>query len=321
MRTRLLKSVTMTVSCVLFLSSLALAGGPQVLPLAIEGRITRLDAVGKSMVVEGPGSERTGYGKAVVHTSEAAVFRSNSGSSPSSLTPIAASDLRLGETVRAYVSGPAIGDPAAGVRASRIVVLPQNPTSGDTVSDLTWLWGIVEKKDWSDPDVSANANEVVTTYRWTEGLLWGKRKFVAYIVKLKADVVPAFQAAGFKPLTNLRVAERWNRISDINGWGTDVNGEVHRAAKSDLDFTSDNLDSGFVGIKTFLNDPAEVLKESNAELYDSLYTRQQVVIFEWGFVMESTVVVSTNLSGATVGGGQDIKLFESYSRSGYQSLR
>ena len=49
----------------------------------------------------------------------------------------------------------------------------------------------------------------------------------------------------FKPLEKATLTVHVARVSDINGWGTEVNGEIHRVNEVKLEFTRAQLANAF----------------------------------------------------------------------------
>ncbi len=173
------------------------------------------------------------------------------------------------------------------------------------------LWGVVEVTN-GGKDIAKDAQGLVSAHAWSTGWFWWKRSFVTYMINASPDQAEAFKAAGFKPLTEVRVRLHWNRVSDINGWGTEVNGEVTRRAWQDLTFSGEALQKGFALLRAFEDDPLAVLKDYPE--HDFIMAQAGAPnAFERGFRVSSSIEFITGRPEA----GNESVLFSSSQRSGY----
>ena len=185
-------------------------------------------------------------------------------------------------------------------------------TSSALAQDLVYVYGTHKAKEV--PEVIKEASEFVCTYNFRKGFLC--KKFVTNILKVKKDQLATFEAAGFSELKNLRMHASWARVSNINGWGTDANGEIHRRANFKWDFKGDELAEAFTKAKEILGNPRESLENLSEEHFQHVFTRDTVAHFERGFLVKYSVSMST--SAATIGGGGTF-LLENGGRTGYYS--
>lgn len=174
------------------------------------------------------------------------------------------------------------------------------------------LWGIVEITDDGGAGIPAQAQEIIAVQQRSTGWLWWKRRFATYMVNVAPGDVDRFTAAGFSPIKELRIRLSWSRVSDINGWGTEVNGEVHRNAYMDLDFSGQDLAAAFKLLRDFEADPLAVLRRYPKE-ERWVRARGPVASFERGYIVASSINVQTG-SALTKDGKV---LFENGHSSGY----
>jgi hypothetical protein len=109
---------------------------------------------------------------------------------------------------------------------------------------------------------------------------------VTYVVNVEPGDIARFKDAGFSPIKELRVRLSWSRVSDINGWGTGVNGEVHRRVSKELVFSGKELGDSFQLLRDFERDPLSVLGRYPD---DAGYIYRSVSAFERGYVVSSGI--------------------------------
>ncbi len=158
--------------------------------------------------------------------------------------------------------------------------------------------------------------QVVTGYPWSKGFLFGKKTFKTYILTVPNESVDEFAATGlFKKLPEgTTISLVWSRVSDINGWGTEVNGEVHRRVNYNFDMKEAEFADGFKLVTGAISNYLEKLQEIDEEKYGYLMEKAPVTAFERGFV------VSFNLSvyfPDVTDGGKRVDLFSFSRTSGY----
>lgn len=211
--------------------------------------------------------------------------------------PSALSQLRAGGSAETVV--PAVGN--------AVEIATQNKSAQSAAPEgapLTTLWGTVEG------GLPGPAAETLSIRDWKKGVIH-RHHYKTYVVRVAPENTGAYTAAGFQPLTEITVALRWARVSDINGWGTEVNGEIHRAWEWKPTFSGAELDGAFLLLKKFMRDPIALLREAKGA--DHVLQRGEVVLFERGFVVDSSIGL---LTGHEWTGGETI-LYQAGSRSGY----
>lgn len=176
----------------------------------------------------------------------------------------------------------------------------------------TVIWGTIDAKN-TPKDVLAQigTGEVLTDYEWAKGILLNRKHFRTLIMKVAPNQLPEFQKIGFAELTEMRLSMNWARVSDINGWGTEVNGEIHRRTGFNLDLKKDEILDGIKRMRDMLKNPAAELKRVSATRHAEIYTGR-VNALERGFVVDFTVELShLNAKGTFE------RMFQQYQRSGY----
>jgi len=165
------------------------------------------------------------------------------------------------------------------------------------------------------PEVVKQAVEIVSAHQFTKGILF--RTYVTHILKIDDGALDGFEAAGFQPLLRLRAVATWSRISNINGWGTEVNGECHRRVTQTWDFEPTRFAEAFATVQRFVDGPRETLENLSAEHFEYVYTGKSVAMFERGFVVSSSIRLTTTTAQL---GEEPTELLANGGRSGYYSL-
>ena len=112
------------------------------------------------------------------------------------------------------------------------------------------------------------------------------KKFINILVKSPAADVPKYKALGFQEVDSPMVLTfGWARVSDINGWGTEVNGEIHRRADFTLDVQINEIAEVFKVIESYAKNNIETFRKNLPEKFASLMTAKSVAMFERGFVI------------------------------------
>lgn len=161
----------------------------------------------------------------------------------------------------------------------------------------------------------ADKATVFTSRAFSTGFL-GKHKFQTLIIGTDAGNRDAFIKTGlFKDLpadTTIRMT--WSRVSDINGWGTEVNGEVHRRVNYEVEMKAGEIADGLALVKRLVKNNLAELQEITQEKYNWLMANAGVVAFERGFVVDFSLRIEV-LSMAD--GGKWLRLYDFGARSGY----
>lgn len=156
------------------------------------------------------------------------------------------------------------------------------------------MYGSVAAKELPEgfPELLKDSR-VMTEYNWSKGFL-GTKKFKTYILYTPYSNRKALEQVGFNTLESVKMDLAWARVSDINGWGTDVNGEIHRKVNYTL------TGKGLSEIREFITSmreyelsPQSKLQELSEEKYGYLYAQAGVVPFERGFKVRFTSQMTT----------------------------
>jgi hypothetical protein len=126
---------------------------------------------------------------------------------------------------------------------------------------------------------------------------------------------------GFHPVSQASAAVSVRRVSDINGYGTGVNGEVHHSFNYSLQVNegrSPFLDPAG-GLSAFLNSPLATTEKILKEQYQALFAYESVAMFERGFVGKLQVTLEVKDLPAGLPLGQQSMSFEVYEDSPYIS--
>jgi len=122
---------------------------------------------------------------------------------------------------------------------------------------------------------------------------------------------------GFKRIPELKLKLEWARISDINGWGTEVNGEITRQAETKLLFAPKQLPVAFKLIKKFVRNWWTTSKNTTGLKTKFRYvsTRRRINDLERGFVVDFNLKVYIYEDDGT--NKPYKKVFDFYDRSEY----
>ena len=187
-------------------------------------------------------------------------------------------------------------------------------TSSALAQDFVYVYGTYRAKE--APEVIKEAAELVCSHKFRKGFFL--KKHVTFILKLEKDSLDTFKAAGFTQLKTIKMQATWARVSNINGWGTEANGEVHRRVNYKWEFTGEELAQAFTKVKGLLDGPRETLENLSQEHFLHIFTGDSVAMFERGFRVSYSVTLTT--SEATIG-GEATTLLQNGGRTGYYSLR
>ncbi|MBI4347637.1 MAG: hypothetical protein HY553_12340, partial [Elusimicrobia bacterium] len=132
---------------------------------------------------------------------------------------------------------------------------------------------------------------VVSVHKTSTGSLWWKKHFSTTLVNVAPSEVERFVSAGFTVARELQVRLRFKRVSDINGWGVEVNGEVHRSWVEDHTFTPEDMAQGLALIAEFGRDPIALLGRYPDGLKHVM--AGTAAAFERSFVVDSSIQIKT----------------------------
>jgi hypothetical protein len=121
----------------------------------------------------------------------------------------------------------------------------------------------------------------------------------------------------FKPLDKATLVVRVSRVSDINGWGTEVNGEVHRFKELKLEFTKAQLPHAFTMLQQLETAPLDTMASVWPTTMEEIQTDKEVSLFERGFVVavDAKLVTGNPFDAETM-----VTLYRTQKRSGYFAL-
>lgn len=275
----------------------------------VVGEIVEIEAnpshgYGRSILVQGvlPGSQDTAKLAAVIP--EGAAMATEDGAT------VDFESLKVGQRVRVEFES-AAPEPRVvvfNVRSLTVLAAPR-------AAEFVYMLGEVRKPGkWEDPDVSAEADEIVFLNQERRGILL--RKWTTYLVKVRPERVQKFAEAGFEAIKDFKLAYRWSRVSNINGWGTDVNGEVHRAWTEEGRFQGADVATGLATARSFLEDWQAGTRSRYPDAVDYVWTGQSVATFERGF----KVTFSMSLQVFSVKDSSYVTRLSWGRQSGYYSL-
>ena len=116
---------------------------------------------------------------------------------------------------------------------------------------------------------------------------------VAYVVRDEEQAAPLFDRVPFKPLDKATLVVRVMRVSDINGWGVEVNGEIHADNELRASFDAANLSEAFELLQRLELDPWQTIEETWPGALSKVASREQITLFERGFVVDLDAVLMT----------------------------
>ena len=138
----------------------------------------------------------------------------------------------------------------------------------------------------------------------------------AYVVHDHAKTKPVLDRVPFQSLDKATIIVRLARVSDINGWGVDVNGEVHRATTVQLEFPKTRLADAFTLLQKLETAPLEAIASvwptSLAEIQ-----AKPVGWYERGYVVD---VDAQLVTGNPFDKDTHVTLYRAQKRSGYFGL-
>jgi len=130
---------------------------------------------------------------------------------------------------------------------------------------------------------------VVSVYKTSTGF-FRRHHFATYLVRVTPGDVERYTSAGFSVIPEIQVKLRFSRVSNINGWGVEVNGEEHRIWTETLTFTGKEIGTGLKLIADFGTNPEAVLSTFPE---GEKYIRSADVMFERTYVVDSAISVRT----------------------------
>lgn len=155
---------------------------------------------------------------------------------------------------------------------------------------VSYLYGSFEQKNFSSSGPLFAGDRVLASYEWNKILV---KKYINILVKSPAEDVPKYKALGFLDVDSpLTLKFGWARVSDINGWGTEVNGEIHRRADFTLDVKAYEIAEVFKVIESYSKNNMETFRKNLPEKFASLMTEKSVAAFERGFMIDFNMTLS-----------------------------
>jgi len=116
---------------------------------------------------------------------------------------------------------------------------------------------------------------------------------VAYVVRDDAATQPLFARVPFRSLDKATLVVRVMRVSDINGWGVEVNGEIHADNELRASFDAANVSEAFELLQRLELDPWQTIEETWPGALSKVASREQITLFERGFVVDLDAVLMT----------------------------
>jgi hypothetical protein len=261
----------------------ALAGQAMPETTTVVGAITKIEAnpangFGSSILVEGVLQSSGDPVKTPLVVPASASLKRASGAA------LTFADLKLGQRVQVECEN-AFPEPRVAVLSVKsLTVLDQEPAA----SELVAMLGEVRKTNtWEEPDVTANAEKVLFMKQERRGILF--RKYVVYVVNVRPERVPEFVKAGFEAIKDFRLLLRWNRVSNINGWGTEVNGQITRAWTDEPRYRDAKVAEGLEALRGFLEDWIPQTEKLYPGAIKHVWDQNSVSAYERGFVVDFSV--------------------------------
>ena len=121
----------------------------------------------------------------------------------------------------------------------------------------------------------------------------------------------------FKSLDKATLVVRIARVSDIIGWGTEVNGEVHRSTELELEFPKAQLPQAFTMLQQLETSPLEAIASVWPTSLAAIQTNKEVSLFERGYVVD---VDAKLITGNPFDAATQVTLYRTQKRSGYFAL-
>lgn len=259
---------------------------------------------GRSILVQGVQTGSQDAAKLAAVVPEGATLGSEEGQ------PVTFESLKVGQRVQVEFES-AEPEPRVVLFNVKTLTVLAAPKAGEFV---TMIGDVRKAGSWEDPDISSEADEVVFRNQERRGVLL--RKWATYLVKVRPERVQKFTEAGFESIKDFRLTFRWNRVSNINGYGTDVNGEVHRAWKDEQRFKDADVAAGLATTRAYLEDWLAETRARNADAVDHVWTDKSVALFERGF----KVTFSMSLEIFSVKDSKFVSRLSWGRQSGYYSL-
>jgi hypothetical protein len=140
---------------------------------------------------------------------------------------------------------------------------------------------------------------------------------VAYVVRDGAATKPLFDKVPFRALDKATLVVHVARVSDINGWGTEVNGEVHRDTTLRLDFSRAELARAFALLQRLETDPVAAVSAAWPNSLAQVDSSRAASIFERGYVID---VRAELVTGNPFDKETRVPLYRTAKRTGYTTL-
>jgi hypothetical protein len=171
-------------------------------------------------------------------------------------------------------------------------------------SKSTYRYTAVNTKSDQAKAIDAQREQIVTRYQT------GDR--TAYVVPGSSKTEVPMQSLDKATLV-VHVA----RVSDINGWGTEVNGEVHRRTTLKLEFPKAKLSTAFTFLQKLETAPLEAIAEVWPTSMAEIQSSKPVGWYERGYVVDvdAQLVTGNPFDTETL-----VTLYRAQKRSGYYRL-
>lgn len=121
----------------------------------------------------------------------------------------------------------------------------------------------------------------------------------------------------FQALDRATLVVRLSRVSDINGWGVDINGEVHRATTVQLEFHRARLAKAFTLLQKLETAPLEAIASVWPTSLADLQSTTPVGWYERGYVVD---VDARLVTGNPFDAETQVTLYRTQKRSSYFDL-
>lgn len=161
----------------------------------------------------------------------------------------------------------------------------------------------------------AGPNSLLLLKKETTGFI-NRKTFVNLVVWAPNAAVANLKSLGLFPVHQYRINIKLRRISDVNGWGTGVNGETSRIAQKDFKFQGQNILSGIHFMQSLSNNNYQALQKVVPQEYKYILENKEVVMFERGFDLHYTVSLVVGEEHL----GNEVIIYQVSQQIGYFSL-
>ncbi len=175
------------------------------------------------------------------------------------------------------------------------VLLSVTPTNADSASPQFYWYGTTSSANLETIRKNLSSSDIVVAKESSQRRFWKPwvvDTAISYVFRSVTSPLPQeLDELGFKPLTKVRVTGSFARVSDINGWGTGVNGEVRRRSTFNDDYEMNPANERL--IKESLYSPFSHLENASLSDFKNIFDVDGSIVFERAYYVYANITLST----------------------------